>query len=171
MQEVGCITLQAEQTCRPGHLEKRVRIATQAALDSTEDVLDTVIHEQGDRTIRTFEGEFAGNRVPEQDKVRSIKSQQASTSREREKRIKGIQEQAYSNTETHDAAAYRVLNGFGEDDLSIMPPMATPDSVGPSASLRFGPFYLLLRDRRAGSTVAHPESEADHRSPDPVWPP
>ena len=111
----------------------------QAVLDSPEEVIDTVVHEQGGKTIRTFEGELAEIDVPGQDKVRSIKSQQASMSREREKRIKGIQEQAYSNAGTHDAAAYRVLNGFGEDELSIMPPVAALDSRGPSASLRFGP--------------------------------
>jgi hypothetical protein len=78
----------------------------QAALDSPEDLLNSVVHERGGRTIRNLDGEFAETDVPGQDKVRSIKSQQASTSRERERRIKGIQEQAYSNAGIDDAATY-----------------------------------------------------------------
>jgi hypothetical protein len=79
--------------------------------------------------------------VPRQDKVKSIESQQSSASRERERMIKGIQEQAYSNADSHSAATLRVLNGFGEDDISIIP--STPEAEirpsGPSTSLRLGP--------------------------------
>jgi hypothetical protein len=99
----------------------------QAFLESPEGLSDSVVHERGEID------------VPGQDKVRSIKSQQASTSRERERMIKGIQEQGCSDASTNDdAAAYRVLNGFGEDDLSIMRSITAPDIRGPSASLRFG---------------------------------
>ncbi len=123
------------------------------ALDSPEEVLDAVVHERGGRTIRTLGGEPTEMDIPGQDKVRSIKSQQASTSRERERRIKGIQEQAYSNAGIQDAAAtYRVLSGFGEDDLSIVRPNAEPYLSGPSASLRFG---ASVSFSELGGQVAH----------------
>ena len=58
--------------------------------DSPEDLRNTVIHEQGGRTICTLGGKSPEIDVPGQDKVRSIKTHQASMSRERERRIKGI---------------------------------------------------------------------------------
>ena len=107
--------------------------------DSPEDLRNTVIHEQGGRTICPRRGESPEIDVPGQDKVRSIKTQQASMSRERERRIKGIQEQAYSNATIQDAPAYRVLSGFGEDDISVGQPTAEPELSGPAASIRLGP--------------------------------
>jgi hypothetical protein len=60
--------------------------------------------------------------VSEQAKGKSIKLQQASASRERERIIQGIQEQVYDGSESHSAAIYRVFNGFGEDDVEMISP-------------------------------------------------
>jgi hypothetical protein len=112
----------------------------QVAMCSAEDLLAVVIPERGRRTISILGGKLAGHYVPEQVKLKSIKSQQASASRERERTIQGIQEHAHSNLEAHSAAAYRVLGGFGEDDLSIAPANLDPEirPSEPSTSLRFG---------------------------------
>jgi hypothetical protein len=78
--------------------------------------------------------------LPGQDKVKSIKTQQASTSRERERMIQGIQVLTASNAEGQSAAMYRVLSGFGEDDISIIRPNSEAgygESV-PSIALQFG---------------------------------
>jgi hypothetical protein len=114
----------------------------QVALCSSEDLLATEIHGRGTRTTNTLELEPTEDAdVPRQDKVKSIKSQQSSASRERERMIKGIQEQAYSNADSHSAATLRVLSGFGQDDISIIP--STPEAEirpnVPSTSLRLGP--------------------------------
>src|SRR6266480_690954 len=55
--------------------------------------------------------------------------------------IQGTQEQAYSNAESHSAVMYRVLNGFREDDISIIPPNSEAEirTSRPSTSLQFGP--------------------------------
>jgi hypothetical protein len=55
--------------------------------------------------------------------------------------IQGIQGYAYSDADCHGAATYRMLNGVGEDDISVMPPNAEAEVRinGPSARLRFGP--------------------------------
>jgi PIF1-like helicase len=101
----------------------------QVALSSSEDLLATVVRERGTRVD-----------VPAQGKMKSIKSQQAKASREREGMIQGIQEQAYCNAESHTAATYRVMSGFGEDDISIIPPNVEAEiqTSGPSTSLHFG---------------------------------
>ena len=106
---------------------------------SSEDLLATVVRERGTRTISTPGRGPVDADVPGQDKVKLIRSQQASASRERERMIQGIQEQAYSNAESHSAATYRVLNGFGEDDISIIPANSEVEVRGPSTSLQFGP--------------------------------
>ncbi|KAF2195594.1 hypothetical protein K469DRAFT_758158 [Zopfia rhizophila CBS 207.26] len=93
----------------------------QAASYSSEDILTIMDYNQENRTIRTLDRTLADGHVPEQVKVKSIKSQQAAASRERERMIQGLQEQAYSNAESHNAAVYRVMNGFRKDDLSIIP--------------------------------------------------
>lgn len=113
----------------------------QVALGSPEDLLATMVRERATRTIKTLGWVPADADVPGQDKVKSIKSQQSSASRARERMIQGIQEQAYSNAECHGAATYRVLNGFGEDDIGIVPLNVEAEvrTSGPSASLQFGP--------------------------------
>jgi len=60
----------------------------QIGLCSSEHLLATIIREQG---TRKMEGTYAGAEVPKQAKVKSIKSQQASASRARERMIQGIQ--------------------------------------------------------------------------------
>lgn len=113
----------------------------EVALESQEEVLATVDQEHKNRESDMLDGVAAGNHAPEQSQVKSIKSQQASASRERERMIKGIQGQGDADAATHSAAAYRVLNGFGEDNLDIGPASleAGARGNGPSASLKFGP--------------------------------
>jgi hypothetical protein len=113
----------------------------EAALCSPEDLLATVVREQGTRTLSTMERVLMNADIPGQDKLKSIKPQQAGASRERERLIQGIQEQVDSNAGSHSAATYRVLNGFGEDNISINSPNSEAEiqTSGPSTSLQFGP--------------------------------
>jgi hypothetical protein len=71
--------------------------------------------------------------IPEQVKIKSIKSQQANASREKEKMIQGIQEQAYFNEVENTVASSCMLSDFGEDAEAVS------SSSGPRMSLRFGP--------------------------------
>ncbi|PVH96965.1 hypothetical protein DM02DRAFT_534146, partial [Periconia macrospinosa] len=122
----------------------------QVALCSSEHLHATVVREQG---TRTMDGVYAGVDVPDQAKIKSIKSQQASVSRERERMIQGIQRQADGIVGSHDAAVYRVLNGFGEDDISIAPgDRETATEIrGPSTRIQFGPSTSFSQ---AGKEVA-----------------
>ena len=101
----------------------------------------TVVREQGNMMASVLSGEPTGGQLPEQRQVKMIKSQQASASRERERMIQGIQEHAYPNADTYSSAAYCVSNGFGEDELNVVPasPGAEVQGNGPSATLQFGP--------------------------------
>lgn len=112
----------------------------QAASGSPEDLTPFLNRERRNRTMHDLAGRHAGDSVPDQGKVKSIKSQQASASREREKMIRGIQDQAYNGGAENDAAISRVLNGFGEDDIAV--PQRTSDVIiptsGPLASVQFG---------------------------------
>lgn len=64
--------------------------------------------------------------------------------------IQGVQSLGSNNTTGHSRAAYSVLHGFGEDDISI----TTADSetvagaTGPSTSIRFGPAASFLEAGR-----------------------
>ncbi|PVH90314.1 hypothetical protein DM02DRAFT_496337, partial [Periconia macrospinosa] len=122
----------------------------QVALCSSEHLHATVVREQG---TRTMDGAYAGVDVPDQAKIKSIKSQQASASRERERMIQGIQRQVDGIVGSHDAAVYRVLNGFGEDDISIAPGdrETATENRGPSTRIRFGPSTSFSQ---AGKEVA-----------------
>lgn len=113
----------------------------QIALCSTDDLRATMVLERGGMTMGSLGEMIAGTDIPEQDKVRSIKSQQASVSQERERMIQGIQERADHRTDSHTAAVYGVLNGFGEDEVGIMP--FDSDTISgdtePTTSVQFGP--------------------------------
>jgi hypothetical protein len=115
----------------------------QTALCSSEDLLATVVCGRGirTRTTNTLERTLADADIPRQDAVKAIKSQQASTSREKERMIQGVQEHAYLNADSVSAATRRVLTGFGEDDISIIPADLEAElrSGGPSTSLQLGP--------------------------------
>ncbi|PVH90925.1 hypothetical protein DM02DRAFT_647465 [Periconia macrospinosa] len=114
-----------------------------AALSSTEELRARVVVERAVRTVGIPEGPLSGAEIPGQEQVRSIRSQQISVSREREKMIQGIQEQPdhARNATTHGAAVYSVLNGFGEQDVHVTD--ADSESMAwstvPSVGLRLGP--------------------------------
>jgi hypothetical protein len=122
----------------------------QEALCSPEHLLATIVREQG---TRTMDGTYEGADVPDQAKIKSIKSQQASASRERERMIQGIQGEAGASADSHNAAVYRVMSGFGEDDISIT--SADPETIiqtgGPSTRIRFRPSTSFSQ---AGKDVA-----------------
>jgi hypothetical protein len=112
-----------------------------AALLSKQELCATIVPERGPRNLRVPGDPFRTAGIPRQEQVRSIKSQQTSVSREREKMIQGMQSQPDSNTTGHSEAVHSALNGFGEDDIDITP--ADSETLargrGPSTSIRFGP--------------------------------
>lgn len=78
--------------------------------------------------------------MPGQEMVRSIKLQQRSLSRERERMIQGIQERADNEAMAHGAAMYSVLSGFGEENVEITPAYLETVTPGmcPRTSIQFG---------------------------------
>ena len=112
-----------------------------AALHSADELHATIVQDQQLRTLRIAGGLSGIVDIPTQEQVRSIKSQQISLSREREKMIQGIQSQPSTNVTGHDAALYNVLNGFGEDNIDVtatdLEPLGQP--TGPSTTIQFGP--------------------------------
>jgi len=121
-----------------------------AALSSKHELGATIVPERGPRNLRLPGDPFQTAGIPRQEQVRSIKSQQTSASREREKMIQGIQNQLDSNTTGHSQAAYSALNGFGEDDIEITPADSEilAQSGCPSTSIRFGPATSFLEAGR-----------------------
>lgn len=119
----------------------------QVALCSSKYLHATVVREQDTRTI---DRAYAGVDVPDQAKIKSIKSQQASASRERERIIQGIQKQADGIIGSRDAAVYRVLNGFGEDDIGIAPgdQETATENRGPSTRIQFRPSTSFSQARK-----------------------
>jgi hypothetical protein len=79
--------------------------------------------------------------MPMQETVRSIKMQQRSLSRERERMIQGIQGRADNGGTAHSAAIHSVLNGFGEEEVEITPAYSDTLVPGrsPQTSIQFGP--------------------------------
>lgn len=136
----------------------------QSALRSTNELRGTIVSEGGPKTLSTPEGSSLGP-LPGQERVRSIKSQQTSASREKEKMIQGIQSQPDNNTTDHGSAVYSVLNGFGEHDvhLTAADSEASGLCVGPSASIQFGPstsFSEAGRQLAQSSTLNREQSIA-----------
>jgi hypothetical protein len=58
-----------------------------------------------------------------------------------ERMIQGIQGHADGSVDSHNAAIYRVLSGFGEDDISVTSRdlEAVMRNRGPSTRIQFGP--------------------------------
>lgn len=113
-----------------------------ATLSSTEELHARVVLEQGPRTLSASEGRFSGAEIPRQEQVRSIKSQQISVSREKERMIQGIQQELnHDNITAHDATVYSVLTGFGDQDVHVTDADSgsLTRSAGPSATVQFGP--------------------------------
>ncbi|QLI69148.1 ATP-dependent DNA helicase PIF1 [Metarhizium brunneum] len=121
-----------------------------ASLCSTDDLGATMVIERRPRTLGLRGHPSSGAEIPRQEQVRSIKSQQISASKERERMIQGVQSLGSNNTTGHSRAAYSVLHGFGEDDISIT--AADSETVagatGPSTSIRFGPATSFLEAGR-----------------------
>ncbi|RYC79720.1 hypothetical protein BFJ63_vAg17395 [Fusarium oxysporum f. sp. narcissi] len=71
---------------------------------------------------------------------KSIKSQQTSASREKEKMIQGIQNQPDSDTAGHESAVCNMLNGFGEHEVRHT--ATDSETIGrcvrPSTTIEFG---------------------------------
>ncbi|KAF1993896.1 hypothetical protein P154DRAFT_476817, partial [Amniculicola lignicola CBS 123094] len=113
----------------------------QVVLCSTDELRATVVLQGDSRAISNSGWPSTDADIPGQDKVRSIKSQQTSLSRERERMIQGIQEGFDDKTSNHNAAVNSVLNGFGEHDVQVTAvDSETPKkSSGPSLSIQFGP--------------------------------
>ncbi|KAF5696631.1 ATP-dependent DNA helicase PIF1 [Fusarium mundagurra] len=115
----------------------------QLALCSTDELHGTIVPERGPRTLSRAERSSSSPEadVLWQEHVRSIKSQQMSASREKEKMIQGIQSQPDSNTADRESAVYNVLNGFGDHEvrLTATNPEALGRCVGPSTTIQFGP--------------------------------
>lgn len=86
-------------------------------------------------------GGWEGTETPRQELVRSIKSQQKSLSRERERMIQGIQEPAKMKATGHRTAVYSVLNSFGEDEVEITSSDSQTQVLEryPRTSIQFGP--------------------------------
>ncbi|KAG7413173.1 ATP-dependent DNA helicase PIF1 [Fusarium oxysporum f. sp. raphani] len=78
--------------------------------------------------------------MPWQEHVKSIKSQQTSASREKEKMIQGIQNQPDSDTAGHESAVCNMLNGFGEHEVRHT--ATDSETIGrcvrPSTTIEFG---------------------------------
>jgi hypothetical protein len=66
----------------------------QVALGSVDELRATILPQGKTRRLGVTEGAWAGAYMPEQRIVKSIKSQQKSLSREKERRIQGTQGQA-----------------------------------------------------------------------------
>ncbi|KAH6954071.1 hypothetical protein BKA56DRAFT_625285 [Ilyonectria sp. MPI-CAGE-AT-0026] len=91
----------------------------QSALCSTAELQATLAPEGGPKRIDT-PGRipvYSGARVPPQDQVKAIKSQQICASKERVKMIQGIQNMAAAHGTDRSAAARSVLTGFGDEDI------------------------------------------------------
>jgi hypothetical protein len=115
----------------------------QATMGSANELRATTVLEGEPGTLSARGGSSLGAGVPDQGRLRSIKSQQASMSREREKMIQGIQSrpQPDRGTTGHAAAVHEILSGFGEQDVDLTEADSDRLARGaaPSASVRFGP--------------------------------
>jgi hypothetical protein len=99
------VTMVVQQLCR----------FQQVALGSVDELRATILSEGVTRTMDVTGGTLEGVYMPEQRMVKSIKSQQRSLSREKERRIQGIQTQVDEDRAGQSAAVYDALDGFGED--------------------------------------------------------
>lgn len=113
----------------------------QVVLGSSDELRATVVSEGGTRTMSVAGGGWEGTETPRQELVRSIKSQEKSLSRERERMIQGIQEPAKMKATGHRTAVYSVLNSFGEDEVEITSSDSQTQVLEryPRTSIQFGP--------------------------------
>ncbi|KJZ68635.1 hypothetical protein HIM_11974 [Hirsutella minnesotensis 3608] len=126
----------------------------QSALSSTAELQAAATVEHGERRITMPGRACSGATVPPQDQVRAIKSQQICASRERVKRIQGIQSMGDAHGTDRSAAARSVLTGFGEEDIDITHADADEtagDTGAASVDVRFGPSTSFLE---AGKDLA-----------------
>ena len=107
---------------------------------SAEELQSSVITQQ------TFDN--VAIQIPAQEQLKSIKSQQASISRERERMIQGIQE--HDHSASHNNAVRSVLSGFGEQDVHITDTDSEnmPINTGPTTTVRLGPSTSYLETGR-----------------------
>jgi len=112
----------------------------QVALGSMEDLRAVQLVETAAGAASSRGGILSDADIPEQEKVRSIKSQQMSLSREREGMIQGIQEWRDNDTSSDAAAVNRLLGSFGEViDFDRVQTENQDRNRGPSTMLQFGP--------------------------------
>jgi hypothetical protein len=118
----------------------------QSALRSAAELQATVTPEGGPKRIDMPGRIYSGARVPPQDQVKAIKSQQTCASKERVKMIQGIQNMASAHGTDRSAAARGVLTGFGEEDIQMT--MADSEEMAgdadPSVQVHFGPSTSFL---------------------------
>lgn len=100
------------------------------ALVAEEEANDTIFPEQ--RKV--------GVSIPNQDQVRSIKSQQASASRERERMIQGIQGLVNGDRSIQGRPSQNVPDGFGDEDshAAIVGSDPLVGATEPSVNVQFG---------------------------------
>jgi hypothetical protein len=112
-----------------------------AVLGSRDELSAASVPEHGTETMRMLAGSGTATEIPTQEQVRSIKSQQASVSREREKNIQGMQSQTNGYETVHGEAGYGDANGFGEQDVGLTAAESwmSDQGPGPSTSIQFGP--------------------------------
>ncbi|PNH49352.1 hypothetical protein VD0003_g7784 [Verticillium dahliae] len=114
----------------------------EAAGSSEGGLCDAMMNESGLREVPDIpEGPLLKGDVPEQGLIRSIKSQQRSVSKEKERMIQGIQSRPDGDTTSDGLAAQCGQHGLGARAADLM----TDDSEapvrggGPATSIRFGP--------------------------------
>ncbi|KAH7464438.1 hypothetical protein FOMA001_g17470 [Fusarium oxysporum f. sp. matthiolae] len=113
----------------------------QSALRSADELHSTIVSERGLTTLsRAERSSSEAAEMPWQEHVKSIKSQQTSASREKEKMIQGIQNQPDSDTAGHESAVCNMLNGFGEHEVRHT--ATDSETIGrcvrPSTTIEFG---------------------------------
>ncbi|KAJ3530216.1 hypothetical protein NM208_g9424 [Fusarium decemcellulare] len=110
----------------------------ESVMRSTDELRGTIV------SVRGLEASGAAERqplepMPKQERLRAIKSQQASASREKERMIQGMQSQLDDGTTSRGSAVYSVLSGYGEDDVHLTATDLEMSGVGPTARIQFGP--------------------------------
>ncbi|KAG7001810.1 ATP-dependent DNA helicase PIF1 [Fusarium oxysporum f. sp. conglutinans] len=113
----------------------------QSALRSADELHSTIVSERGLTTLsRAERSSSEAAEMPWQEHVKSIKSQQTSASREKEKMIQGIQNQPDSDTAGHESAVCNMQSGFGEHEVRHT--ATDSETIGrcvrPSTTIEFG---------------------------------
>ena len=112
---------------------------------SEVELCSSIIVERENRIVREEGRIFSGAELPDQRRIRAIKLQQNSVSKEQESQIRGMQSQADNeaneNRTAYDAALWNVQSGFGDEDIVVTEGglEETMALAGPSVSVQFGP--------------------------------